>query len=444
MLKTASLHSITALLREQKSTLYFLGASFGGSILGFFLLPLFTKYLPVEAFAVIGFAFALNTFVGPLFTLSFNSFYIKEYNKELVDGKPTASIFSSIFLFSMGWSVLLLGALAILMPLAFYLLSISIPFYPSVFLVLLTGLFQIPFTYHLLELRLERKARAYFWVSFIQSVSCLILPLAFVIYYQPTADSRLLGYAIAFLAVAVYCFVRIRPKLGGAIDWKLIGRAFRFSAPLILYSFAYLSFDFIDRYFIEQFNASLKVLGFYNVGFQFANLVFVFSVAIYRAYEPNYYRLYYEKQFAKLNRLLDYTNYVIWGAGLATLLMLPFIVELFTSNDYSLSVEMGRWLILATILQGVNTVYQTYYAIAGKTFSLMIVSVISLALYMAAGYFFSKNYQYHGTIWVKIAIQLFIMVVSFFSFFQRLKSSRSFYLTMILSFVMLAVLYLYE
>jgi O-antigen/teichoic acid export membrane protein len=445
VLKTASLQSFKLQsLKEHKNTLYFLGASFGGSVLSFFLLPLFTKYLSVEAFGIIGFAFALNTFVGPLFSLCFNSFYIKEFNKQSVEGTPTKDLLSSIFVFSMGWSVVLLAVLTILVPVGFNLLLISIPFFPSVFLVLITGIFQIPFTYYLLELRLERKARSYFWVSILQSFSCLLIPLGFVMYYQPTADSRLLGYTIAFLIVAGYCFARLRSKLKLKIDWQVIRNGFHFSLPLVLYTFAYLSFDFIDRYFIEHFNSSLKILGFYNVGFQFANLVFVFSIAVYRAYEPNYYQLYYEKNYNRLNQLLDYTNYVIWGVGIAAFILLPYIVEVFTSNDYSLSVKMGRWLILATILQGVNTVYQTYYAIAGKTVSLMIVSVIALLVYLGLGYFLSEAYNYNGTIWAKIIIQLFVMVISFFSFYQRLKASKSFVLTLILSVLMIIILYYYE
>lgn len=445
LLKPLSFYTLLVqLFKNQKSTLYFLGASFGGSVFSFFLLPLFTKYLSVEDFGVIGFALALNTFMAPLFSLCFNSFYIKAYNEQGVNGKPPQNLLSTIFLFSLGWAFVFLFVLILVVPVGFRLLGINIPFYPPVLLVLFTGALQIPFVYYLLELRLERKARSYFWVSIIQSVACLAIPLLFVIYYKPTANSRLLGYALAFFLVSVYCVIRLKNKIRLSFDKALLRKAFAFSSPLILYSLAYLSFDFIDRYFVDHFNKDLKILGFYNVGFQFANLVFVFSIAIYRAYEPNYYQLYYSENYNRLNRLFDYTNYVIWAVGIVVLLSLPLVVDLFTAKDYSLSVEMGRWLVLSAILQAVNMVYQTYYAIASKTFSLMVVSLFMLLVYVVCGYFLSEKYHYMGTIYAKIAIQLLILISSYFIFYQKLKASKSFLVSLILSVFLLLILFVYE
>jgi O-antigen/teichoic acid export membrane protein len=420
-------------LRKFTDVGYFIGASFAGAALGFLLLPLFTHYLLKEDFAIVGFSMAFNTFVSPIFSLSLIEYYIKAYNGQLETEQGKSALVSTLLICSLIWAITIFIIFSIVGPFAFPMFGIRIPFYPYINLLLLTNIVQIPISLCLMEFRLQRLVKQYFLLSLIISLCTILIPFGFVIYIDRSAVGRLAGFAAANVLIAGYTIFKLWPLLRFSnISKELFRKAIKFSAPLIPYTLCYLSFDFIDKFLVQRFNGDLKILGYYNVAFQFANILFVFGNALYRAYEPVFYKLHYEGNNSRLCKLYDYIGYVILASGIMLILLLPFIIHLLTSKDYSLSVSMGKWLILTSMVQAIGIVYQTQFSLTGKTMRLMLIAMIVVALYCIIGYFLSGIYGYLGTIYAKLIMQIIFVSVSYIIFFDQLKKSIVIYVTMLL------------
>ena len=124
--------------KEFTNTILYFSYSFISGILSFITLPIFTTYLDAEDYGIWGYVVALNTFITPFFILGLNSYFIKEYFI-LSDEDSRNKLLSNIFWFTCLWTVICTGLVLIIGNLIFSLADISVPFYPFMFLILISN-----------------------------------------------------------------------------------------------------------------------------------------------------------------------------------------------------------------------------------------------------------------------------------------------------------------
>ncbi len=141
------------------------------------------------------------------------------------------------------------------------------------------------------QLRFLRKTTQYTLTSFLHAIGNIAVILLFTLVFGFRVESVFIATVIINPIILGVQLFYLRDYLVLFIGKAELKKLFRFSAPLIPASIAYLVLNFTDRIFIKELNNSLSEVGVYDMGFKFSALVSIIIVAFQSALAP----LIYEK-----------------------------------------------------------------------------------------------------------------------------------------------------
>lgn len=155
--------------------------------------------------------------------------------------------------------------------------------------------------------------------------------------------------------------------------WSELAAAIRYSLPAVPHSLFTWAITFVDRIILERF-VPLSLLAIYGVGYQFASLLPIFSLALVNAWLPRFYRTAMAnvgpRQYA---RVLTLQLTAIIGVGLCLIAFGPEVIRVLTTSAYSGAVPVLRVVAASLILHG------TYQALLLPLFYRRQTSLISIA-----------------------------------------------------------------
>ncbi|MFA0087053.1 oligosaccharide flippase family protein [Vibrio sp. 10N.261.51.F12] len=156
-----------------------------------------------------------------------------------------------------------------------------------------------------------------------------------------------------------------------------------FCSPLIFNNLSSFIKGQFDRVLLSGSYNSAE-LGVYSVGYQFASILLVLTIAGYRAYEPYVYGLLKKSNF-------DFHSFKKKSLKYSPLCFLPFLLSLVLSEGfYTFIIGDGyngvpSYVSLFLFAFGVNAIYFLYVpflSFFGKTKVLMIINVLSMLVYV--------------------------------------------------------------
>lgn len=405
--------------RFSTNAFIYLLASLVGAFLSFIMLRYFTKYLDARDYGIFGYVTAVNTFLIPVFTLALNSYYIKEYYL-VKDEQSRKELLGTITIFILVWSGILIGLFTLVGGFVFNYFSFSFSFFPYMFLTLLTNLFIAPITLVLLKYRLLSKPWSYFVVSFVQSLLLLGIGFFFVSVYPWGVYGRILGNLIGTVILGLLCTVLLWPYLRLAFKKEKLLDGLKFCLPLIPYTLIILSFDTLDRFFLERYNTELATLGLYNVGFQYASIISMFTLAFYRAYEPEIFKLMADKNEPAISKTLIKLNLVVFGMAFFLILFSHWALNFLTNGRFVESANLASFLIVAFYFKSAYTMLNTVLTASSLNKQILLVSIFGLVILLGGSVIFVPVNSLYGTLGVKIALYL----VTFFCSYLLLKNKK--------------------
>lgn len=399
--------------KENKNTLIYLGASIFSAFAGFIMLRYFTKYLGPEDIGIFGYVTAVNAFVLPFFTLNLETFYIKEVYKD-PEAKVREKLLGSIVSFSILWSVILTAILTLIGNIVFRMLDIKFPFFPYMFLTLLSNLGLATFTYLLFQYRILGKAWSYFFISGLQTVLLISFGYFFVGFIHWQIYGRILGVFVGSIILGVICFFVIQKYLVWSIDQEILKRGIKFSLPLIPYSMATLLYDLLDRFFLERYSIDMASTGIYNMGAQYALILSMLSIAFYRAYEPVIFRLASEKNEKAINKNVIMLNNVMLLVAVPLALVSGWLIRYLTHGKFNGSMQIANLLLVAFYFRSAYIMLNTILTANNKTKEIMWFSLAGVVLIIIASVFLVPLYSNIGTAIIKILLYACMFFSSFF------------------------------
>ena len=250
--------------------------------MNFFLLPLYTKYLPAESLGISDSVTNLTGLILPLFTLglesAFSAFYFEKAEPER--GKKVFSTLSTMFL--------LLGLLAASMSVFAKPLSELLfngPQYQSIVVMafgsLAINLWYLPYS---LELRMKNRMLAFGIANIAASLSMILLNILFVAVLQMKEQALVLSSLLSngLQLLILFLFVRQVPKRAD-MDKKLLKDMLKFSLPLVPMSVLNWVLAISDRYVLLAYHGE-SVVGIYGIAMRFVTVLNVLISAVAMAY----------------------------------------------------------------------------------------------------------------------------------------------------------------
>lgn len=394
--------------QNKNSVVYFLTAIFG-ALLGFLTLPIFTNILTKEDIAIFGFGMALNSFFLPIISLSLESFFLKK-NPEIKDLAEKKKLLSTLVFATLLWSIIIIALLLILTPIILNLLGVKIKFFPNISILCLSNFMLVFYSFKLLKYRIEGRVWRYFFLSSFQNILITCFSLFFILYIYNDVYGRVLGTSIGILIMSILCVFILKKDISiKCFNFKILKESLKFSIPLVFYSLTFFFFDLIDRFFIEKY-CNLNDLANFNIAFQFASITVFVSNSLFRAYEPDFFKLYAEKEEKTLVKKMINLNFINFIFCILLILLSNFIILKLTNESYRGSIFIAQLLIFAFFTKSLFLNCNTILTAQNKNNLLMSLSFVGLILVFGFNIFFGNQYKVLGTSLSKIVTYLILFI----------------------------------
>ena len=393
-------------------------------IIGFFLLPLLTRYLTPAEYGIFSYTNAVMGFSLVLATLSLNTFLLRNYYKEETP-EDKRRIIGNIFLLLVLSNGLISALELLIFPGALSLMKSAIPFRPYFLLAIvhffLEGISVVP----LIIYRIRQDARTFVLISggrvFLQFVATALLLTHWHFGLLGVYWARIITgipFTILFLAI-VYRHALFRPNTAQ------MKKALRFSLPLLPGTLSYLFIATFDRMVLEK-NVGLSTLGLYSTAATLALALNIIVQGLYRAFEQKIFEKHGQPDFQRMtDELYRYFIVFLLGGGFLMSLFSREIFLFFTSPRFFPAYRLVPLLVVPVILNGLITFLNVLLVADHRQTVITRGMLLSLAVTVPATLILIRLWGVYGAI-LSSALS-FGIVVAFY--LRRLKLRRSYVLS---------------
>jgi len=341
-----------------KNSFFYSMGNMAGKLSGIILLPLYTKFLPIEDYGLL--ALLEITY---LLILSISGFGIKNalmrfyWDKDLKGREK--SLFYTSYLFNIIISLLTIFV-------AFLVLKnyseqlFNTPVSRKLFLAFMaSSLVRILVDTPLLLMRIQQKA---FRQTSLQ-IMTLVVTVGLTVYLigirgmgiEAIFLSQLVANSLALLALAKYIFANIDFKFERALLRELL----HFGLPLFLSNLLSVVLVMSDRFILNYFG-TLENVGNFSLAFKISNIIQVVFVASFmNAYTHIFYKQMSESNAGRFySKTMTYFSFVIIFISIGLILFARETINVLSmgNQDYQNSYTLIPVLVLGVVFGGIRQI----------------------------------------------------------------------------------------
>jgi O-antigen/teichoic acid export membrane protein len=292
---------------------------------GFFLLPIYTRYLSPADYGIVSSMQVLNTIVAVIFTLAIDHSVYRLYWDYRTE-KEKKDYLGTITITLCAISVIVLILLFLFRGFV-GLIYKSIPFYPFYAYAIITAFISVFGLVPKIYLQLKQKAGSFVILSIIQFVVNTAFILWYIVGLKAGPEGMLKGQMVGGgVMLPIFLFLAFR-MINFSFKPEILRESLKFSLPMIPALLSAWVLNLSDRIFIERY-FSLADVGIYSLGYKIAGLVLILAAAFNVAYEPIFYKLASsDDQVAAKKQLFSYNN-----TYAMVILLICFLVSLFSKE----------------------------------------------------------------------------------------------------------------
>lgn len=264
--------------------IYGLG-NYGMRLIGFLLIPVYTRYLTTTDYGVLAlvsiFTQAMWVFVSLGQSPSLFRFYYEGDTPEDRQRVVAAALWI-VLLFSVP-----IALIPLLAPRAVAGLALGDP---ALWLLIVLGtgtvvcktLLRMPFQ----MMRAEDESRRYAQWSIVRNGVTTLLAVILVVAFAMGVTGVVLGQFLGELILCGCLLGMSLPALRAGLDWTRVKDQLRYGLPMVPAGVAALTVDMIDRWFLEYY-ATTSEVGIYSLGYRFGEII-AFLVAAFQLSWPQF------------------------------------------------------------------------------------------------------------------------------------------------------------
>ncbi len=288
--------------------------SFGNlstKIAGFILIPLYTQYLPLAEYGVMGLLEVVSVAIIAIFGLNlYSAFFRWFYDKNYLDRQKSLFYTTTVFLavFTLILTALIYPSAGIFSRLLFHESN-----YAKLFnLMLISSSLQVVATVPMTLMRLQERPAMFISTN----IARLVVTIFFTVLFLAHLKHGLAGIYEAQLIGNVVFLVLVLPYMFRNFEYRFEFTALRdmivFSFPLILSSLSGIVISFTDRYFLNIMG-SMSNTGLYSFAFKLANTIYYLVIdSVNLALSPIIFKIMYDKNNLRFySKILTYLTFVV-------------------------------------------------------------------------------------------------------------------------------------
>ena len=361
------------------------------SAIPFLLLPILTKFLSPEDYAIVDVFYNISLMANPIIGLSIVQSISRYYFENIDLSKFVTTVF--LILCSVGLSIIAVSLLATLFLTDFFN-SLELP--PLlVSLALVYTLFSQVSEILLSLWRVSYKTMNFGVFRILKTLVDLGISVYFIVSLGKGWEGRIGPQVFAAILFGVIAIVVLNRK--GLFKKLTIHKAYKkealtFSTPLIFHSLGSSIIGFSDRFFI-LFILGLSNVGVYSVGYQIGMVLSLIQNSFNQAWVPFFYgKLKVGKESDKL-KIVKIT-YVYFGVLILLAIIIslctPTIYKYFIGDSFAKGANVVLWILLGYAFQGMYKMAVNYLFFLKKTKLITYCTLFTVLLNFVLNYYLIK------------------------------------------------------
>jgi O-antigen/teichoic acid export membrane protein len=411
------------------NSFYYFGGTFLQFIIAIFTQPIYSRYLELNDFAIIGYFTAIQAILYPLFSMTLPFYYLAKYWK-IENGETPQKNLS----FILNFLNISNGLIAILsfffVGTYFKAFHVSMPFVPFIFIVIAQLFFEKFKSYYLIECRVQKKGLNFLLINIFQIVLNTGFSLYFVISLKTGAAGRMSGTLLGVIITGIITLiVLIKQKkyiLSLNIDKIKVKEALKYCIPLIIGAYAYFPIGNTDRILLERLG-NISEYGYYSIGLTISGFVGTFYLALYQSFEPDLYKFISQKKYKQYIAFIFFYLIILATLSLIFILFSEPVVSFLTSGRYTHAGTYANILIIGIFFMQIGAIFEQLFTAYGATKLVMWRNILMGIFCLVSYYLMIKYFQFHGANITRVISSIFYVVsgaIMYLIYFKKDKAKK--------------------
>lgn len=406
----------------QKGGVYFI-SSILIKVLQVIILPLITRYIDTRNYGILEVVNAIRMVLPSLISLCLDAAYYRFYYKYNNDEKMLRRFISSYFWLIVGWGTFFIFISIII---SFFYLdanSMDYLFHPFMTLAMMgILLYQLSFIGNAFQLQ-NLKAEFVGLVNIIYYVILNGIFIFLLIVPKMEAEAKIYGmFAADIFYFLIYLWVLLRKKLiAFEFDFNVIKEGLKYSLPLIPSQLCSWITLLSDKLVVGAFKGFAET-GVYSIGYSLAQMVAVFSGAIFLAYKPIMYEGFSEDDKTggeKVGHFLPIYYFVCLWIVVGISVLGREAIAILTESSYHGAFVFVPIVALAYLFQSWYRPFNEILNFYKKTVLVAVGSIIQGAANLLLNILLVPKFGAMGASWATL-VSLFLLGAFVFVWSQKI------------------------
>lgn len=394
------------------TTVYGMGNVFT-KLIGFILLPLYTRYISVGEYGILGILEVTILIGTQILIIGQTQSFLRFYERHDLQEKRDA-LFFSLLLF-------LLLIIGIFNLIAYPLVPVLARKFqhPDLFslyfrLVVLIVSVRIINTYILGVLRAREKSLFYSLANIIKFLMVMAANIYFIAVLRQGISgimyAYLLGELVMFIIIIPVQFMIFIPR----IDFSLLRESLFFGFPFIFTSLSGMFLNMGDRYILKIL-ASYEEVGFYSLGYKIAGIINIFLIQSFSlSFLPQAYRIFGSRGDKRyFTKMMTYFLFVLFWAGLGLSIFSSEVIRIFALNsDYWAAYSVIPVIVLAYVVSGAKHVASIPLYIKQRSALMALNTIIAAASNIILNFLLIPFYGRMGAAYATLLAFLILLALT--------------------------------
>jgi O-antigen/teichoic acid export membrane protein len=364
-----------------KHTAFYSLGNISSKLVGFVLLPIYTRQISVDDYGVLGLFEAMNMLGAAVGAMGLFESLLRWHNLSESEADRKRLV-GTVFLFLTCIGILLSA------PVVLFRGQLSVFFFEDAGYGTLFIFLALAVTLHTLGhleltlLRNEEKSLSFSICIAVQFTVNLILNILFVAVLKIGIRGILISQAISNGLLFILLLPYLLKRLNFFLMFGVLRKMLKFSFPLMLASAAATLIAMGDRYLFSRFG-TLHDLGLYSLGYKFSNLPKMFIVDAFALGLPVIgWQMIRNNSTPKrfFSKILTYLVLGLSGIGLGFSLFTREIIEVLLDPAYLDAYRVVPFLLYRVVLLGVQKIFFFELQIPKKTHLITVILIIEAVI----------------------------------------------------------------
>jgi O-antigen/teichoic acid export membrane protein len=352
-------------------------------LVGFILLPLYTRRFSTVEYGILALILAANTIPSRLVSQGINTWTLRAITVDYADDPRKRKVALSTAFHYLNLSAVVVNGLLILIvqwlgPLLLRTDEYNRVLAWALFASILETVKTIPYN---VLLRAQFRSVLYSIIGFSRFLVSVGLNLYFILGLGWGIEAIVYADVIVAALTAVVGVIILAPELVPAFSWSEVNRMIRYGWPLVPARIFMWLLDFADRFQLNYLSTTVEV-GLYAAGVKYARIFqFLFLAQFEKVWPSVYFPLSREKNAGQqFGKLFTYLFLAACSLGVTVVLAVDPLARLTLESSYWRASHVVVWLVSGFILEVTYQVVTAGLRITGQTGYLPLIVGVATAV----------------------------------------------------------------